>query len=115
MENLCEDVYEKMREKYTNVDKHSSVNGLHYIKSNDNLKFIFIEFKQVNLGRRGVYKKTIEDLKIKLKLKPLETLTCVFQHLIEHYSKKKIKMKLILYFLKLKNIISWFIKIFPIS
>ena len=88
MDSLCEDVYEKMREKYTNVAKHSSVDGLHYIKPNKNLKLIFIEFKHVNLGRQEVYNKAIDDLKIKLKLKPLETLNCVFPHLIDKYCKK---------------------------
>jgi len=38
MDNLCEDVYEKIREKYTNVAKHSSVDGLHYINSDYHLK-----------------------------------------------------------------------------
>ena len=38
MDSLCEDVYEKMKKKYSNVTKHSSVDGLHYIKSNDQLK-----------------------------------------------------------------------------
>jgi len=88
MDSLCEDVYEKMREKYTNVAKHSSVDGLHYIKSNNDLKLIFIEFKHVNLGNDEVYNKAIDDLKMKLKLKPLETLSCVFPHLIDNYSKK---------------------------
>jgi len=38
MDSLCENVYEKMREKYTNVAKHSSVDGLHYINYNNHLK-----------------------------------------------------------------------------
>jgi len=88
MDSLCEDVYEKMRKKYTNVAKHSSVDGLHYIKSNNDLKLIFIEFKHVNLGSDEIYNKAIDDLKIKLKLKPLETLSCVFPHLIDKYCKK---------------------------
>ncbi|MCL2115159.1 MAG: hypothetical protein FWH29_02935 [Methanobrevibacter sp.] len=88
MDSLCEEVYEKMKKKYINVAKHSSVDGLHYIKSNDGLKLIFIEFKHVNLGNRKTYEKAIEDLKVKLKLKPLETLSCVFPHLIDNYCKK---------------------------
>ncbi|MCL2157432.1 MAG: hypothetical protein FWH54_05375 [Methanobrevibacter sp.] len=88
MDSLCEDVYEKMRKKYSNVAKHSSVDGLHYIKSNDELKLIFVEFKHVNLANQETYNKSIDDLKIKLKLKPLETLSCVFPHLIDNYCKK---------------------------
>lgn len=88
MDALCEDVYEKMKKKYSNVAKHSSVDGLDYIKTNGELKLIFIEFKHVNLGSKEKYKKAIEDLKVKLKLKPLETLTCVFPHLIDNYCKK---------------------------
>ena len=38
IDSLCEDVYEKMRKKYTNVAKHSSVDGLHYINSDYHLK-----------------------------------------------------------------------------
>ena len=52
------------------------------------LKLIFIEFKHVNLSNRTTYDKAIEDLKVKLKLKPLETLSCVFPHLIDSYCKK---------------------------
>lgn len=88
MDSLSEDVYEKMKKKYNNASKHSTVDGLHYIKSNGQLKLIFIEFKHINLGSRKTYEKAIEDLKVKLKLKPLETLTCVFPHLIDIYCKK---------------------------
>jgi len=88
MDSLCEDVYEKMKKKYSNVAKHSSVDGLDYIKSNGQLKLIFIEFKHVNLGNKKTYDKAIEDLKVKLKLKPLETLSCVLPYLIDNYCKK---------------------------
>ncbi|MDR2967242.1 MAG: hypothetical protein LBU74_04780 [Methanobacteriaceae archaeon] len=88
MDSLSEDVYEQLKKKYNNVAKHSSVDGLHYIKSGEQLKLIFIEFKHVNLSNEKTYAKAIEELKVKLKLKPLETLSCVFPHLIDNYSKK---------------------------
>ncbi len=88
MDLLCENMHQNLKKHYNNTPKHSSVDGLHYIKTNGQLKLFFMEFKHINLSNKKAYAKTIEDLKIKLKLKALETLSCIFPHLIDKYSQK---------------------------
>ncbi|MDR2624011.1 MAG: hypothetical protein LBC39_05515 [Methanobrevibacter sp.] len=86
----CDDLKTKAnswlnKDNVNNINQNSSVDGIYYFYEENRFKLIFIEFK-------GFFKEDLEDLeKVKrdikqsLKLKPLESLFCIFPHLVDEF------------------------------
>ena len=81
MDNLCQIIHEKLKKTDENHAKHSSTDGFYFFEDDSQLKLLLIEFKHINSkSRRKKTKNRI--LKQSLKLKPLETLSCIIPYIV---------------------------------
>lgn len=69
--------------------QHSSVDALYYFFTPENeLKLIFVEFKHISSEEKNKYEEKLDIFRNELKIKPLESLSCIFPHLIDKYCKE---------------------------
>lgn len=115
MDKICDHVHNELCGARRNKPKHSSVDAIKYVISNDIFKTFFIEFKRVDLDKESakkileklieeiindnsnsVYKSFLGDLNfiknsvgkeisLDLKLKPFESLYSIIPHLYDIY------------------------------
>jgi len=88
-DDLCKKVHNNILINNANAKEHSSVDGFYYLKNNNKMVLIFIEFKIINPRNHQNYNEFLSgEIKPELKLKSLESLNCVLPHLISQYSDK---------------------------
>lgn len=79
-----DDFCEECRE-YSGISEHCSADAILDDKTEENIKFFFIEFKNIHID---ISEEKLEDIRTQLKLKGLETIFCIMPHLVSKYGNR---------------------------
>ncbi len=79
-DNFCKEC-----RNYSGISNHCSADAILDDPTEQNIKFFFIEFKNINIG---ISEEKLEDIRTQLKLKGLETIFCIMPHLVNKYGNR---------------------------